>query len=120
MSTRGERLSEYLRVKTGGRRGWQTALVEKSGVKRQTISKWTKPTFDAYPDLETLGLVAQALGVKTYEIVAALDGEAPVVPLDPATREAVTEVLVELLPGLLEDLGVRLPQRTPRGRAGAA
>jgi hypothetical protein len=47
MTTRGERLAEYLRIKTGGRRGWQSRLVAKSGVKRQTISKWTNPTFDA-------------------------------------------------------------------------
>jgi transcriptional regulator with XRE-family HTH domain len=74
MTTRGERLGAYLLAKTGGRRGWQKALVEKSGVKRQTISKYTSPTFDDYPDLETLERLAHGLGVPLFEIVAAFEG----------------------------------------------
>jgi len=114
MSTRGERLSDYLRLKTGGRRGWQTALVEKSGVKRQTISKWTSPSFDGYPDLETLATVAAALDVKTFEIVAALDGDQAVSPLDPAVRSALRD---EIEAALDERLG---PRKAARARSGAA
>lgn len=74
MTTRGERLRSYLLARTGGVPGWQTQLVAASGVKRQTISKWTNPAFDRYPDLETLAAIATALGVSTFEIVAAMDG----------------------------------------------
>jgi transcriptional regulator with XRE-family HTH domain len=76
MTTRGERLAAYLAKLTGGRRGWQTKLVKESGVKRQTITKWTHPKFDRYPDLETLATLATALGVRPYELVAAMDGDA--------------------------------------------
>lgn len=88
MTTRGERLRSYLMDRTGGRHGWQADLVRRSGVKRQTITKWTTPTFDGYPDLETLSVVAAALGVRTWEVVAALDGDADAT-LDEQTRELV-------------------------------
>lgn len=91
MTTRGERLRRYLAEKTGGRRGWQAELVERSGVKRQTITKWTHPEFDRYPDLEALAQVAAALDVTTAEIVAAMDGDAPVVALDDRLRTMIRE-----------------------------
>lgn len=101
MTTRGERLRRYLAAKTGGRRGWQAELVEKSGVKRQTITKWTHPDFDRYPDLEALAQVASALGVPTAEIVAALDGDAPAGDVSPdlqlLIREQIEAVLDERL-----------------------
>lgn len=91
MTTRGERLQRYLAEKTGGRRGWQSALVEMSGVKRQTITKWTNPKFDGYPDLQALAQVAAALGVTTAEIVAVLDGDGPLVALDDRLRAMIRE-----------------------------
>lgn len=113
VSTRGERLSAYLLAKTGGRNGWQAALVRKSGVKRQTITKWTREDFDGYPDMAALDQVAGALGVNLSEIVAALNGEPASVTLDEATREAMRAELVVLLPELLEGLGLKLPRRRP-------
>lgn len=95
MTTRGERLRSYLLLKTGGVPGWQAALVEKSGVKRQTISKWTNPKFDRYPDLETLAAIAEALEVGTYEIIAAMDGRGPVLDLSSAAAESVILQVVE-------------------------
>jgi transcriptional regulator with XRE-family HTH domain len=94
MTTRGERLRAYLLTRTGGASGWQARLVEASGVKRQTISKWTNPEFDRYPDLEALAQVARALSVETWEIVAAMDGKEQVVDLlSPAAQEALTEIV---------------------------
>ena len=87
----------YLLAKTGGRSGWQGELVAKSGVKRQTISKWTKATFDRYPDLETLESIAAALGVRPFEILAAMDGDVAVSLLDPAVRQAMREEMEALL-----------------------
>ncbi len=114
MTTRGERLRAYLLAKTGGAPGWQGKLVADSGVKRQTISKWTNPTFDRYPDLETLAAIAGALGVPTFEIIAAMDGEVAVALNDPRARAAMREEM-ELL--LDERLG---PRQAPPGRSGAA
>lgn len=115
MTTRGERLRSFLLTRTGGAPGWQTALVAKSGVKRQTISKWTNPKFDAYPDMATLELVADALSVRPFEILAAIDGDGPVVRVqDQVTRD---ELQAAIEAALDERLG---PRREGRGRAGAA
>jgi transcriptional regulator with XRE-family HTH domain len=115
MTTRGERLRAYLLARTGGAPGWQARLVAESGVKRQTISKWTNPAFDRYPDLETLADVARALKVETYEIVAAMDGRDQVVDLD---SERARLVLAEVVDAALDARGVPRP-RAPRA-AGAA
>lgn len=114
MTTRGDRLRSYLLAKTGGRSGWQAELVKRSGVKRQTISKWTNPSFDRYPDLETLAVIAGALGVPTFEIIAAMDGEVAVALSDPRARAAMREEMEKLLD---DRLG---PRQEPPGRSGAA
>lgn len=116
MTTRGERLRSYLLTKTGGVPGWQAALVRESGVKRQTISKWTNPKFDRYPDLETLGQIAKALEAPTFEIIAAMDGEVALGLTDPRVKEALRPLVAELL----DERDSRRPPRTPPGRAGAA
>ncbi len=116
MTTRGERLSAYLLSKTGGRHGWQADLVRASGVKRQTITKWTRADFDGYPDPEAMAAVAEALGVRPWEIVAAVDGDQAVSLTDPGTKEAMRALLEELL---AERDARRLP-RTPRAEGGAA
>jgi transcriptional regulator with XRE-family HTH domain len=95
MTTRGDRLRGYLLAKTGGRPGWQGELVEKSGVKRQTISKYTSPKFDRYPDLATLATLASALGVETFEIVAAMDGETALSLSNPQTRQLLVLLMDE-------------------------
>ena len=114
MTTRGERLRSYLLARTGGKPGWQAQLVKESGVKRQTISKWTNPAFDRYPDLETLGAIAHALGVPTFEVIAAMDGDVAVALNDPRARAAMREEMERLLD---ERLG---PRQEPPGQAGAA
>lgn len=104
MTTRGDRLRSYLLAKTGGHTGWQTELVAASGVKRQTISKYTRSTFDAYPDLGTLAQLADGLKVATFELVAAMDGDPALNLADPQ----VTESLRGLIEGVLDErLGPR-------------
>jgi transcriptional regulator with XRE-family HTH domain len=119
MTMRGVRLRAYLLAMTGGGVGWQAELVKKSGVKRQTISKWTSAKFDGYPDPEALADVARALEIRPYEIVAAIDGDGPVAPIDQMKAAAVAEIAAQL-PDLLEALGYPPPPRRPRGRADAA
>jgi transcriptional regulator with XRE-family HTH domain len=114
VTTRGERLRAYLLAKTGGRPGWQSELVTQSGVKRQTISKWTNPKFDRYPDLETLAAIAGALGVQTFEVIAAMDGDVAVSLSDPAVRETLRSEIEAILD---ERLG---PRQAPPGRGSAA
>lgn len=94
MTTRGDRLRAFLLERTGGHTGWQTELVEASGVKRQTITKYTRSAYDAYPDLGTLAQLAKGLGVKTFELVAALDGDAALNLADPRMTPAL-QVLVD-------------------------
>jgi hypothetical protein len=117
MTTRGERLSAYLQAVTGGRHGWQAKIVRDSGVKRQTITKWTRPGFDGYPDPEALAAVAKAAGVRPWQIVAAIDGDEDVVSLrDPGTKATMRALLEELL----AERDARRPPRTPRAEGGAA
>lgn len=110
MTTRGERLRSYILRVTGGASGWQKDLVEKSGVKRQTISKYTTKTFDGYPDLGTLAQLADGLGRPLFEVVAAMDGEQAVSLGDPQTREQMRALLEELL---AERDGRQPPRKTP-------
>lgn len=115
VTTRGERLRSYLLAVTGGAPGWQAKLVTDSGVKRQTISKWTNPKFDGYPDMAALAQVAGALNVRPFQLVAILDGDGQVVRVeDQLTRDNLRE---EIEAALTERLG---PRRATRGQAGAA
>lgn len=114
MTTRGDRLRAYLLTQTGGRSGWQRDLVAASGVKRQTISKWTAATFDGYPDPEALAAVAKALGVRPFEIVAAIDGDVALNLTDPRVDATLRQLIDSVLD---ERLG---PPRADGGRAGAA
>lgn len=104
MTTRGVRLRRYILAKTGGGPGWQGELVAASGVKRQTISKYTSPKFDRFPDLGTLAQLADGLGVPTFELIAAMDGATAVDVLDPRLRAVLRE---EIDAALNERLGPR-------------
>lgn len=112
MTTRGDRLRSYLLARTGGHTGWQAELVAKSGVKRQTITKYTRSAFDGYPDLGTLAQLAEALTVATFELVAAMDGAAAVDVLDPRVEDAMIRLVDRLLD---ERLGPRQRSVPPSG-----
>lgn len=116
MTTRGDRMRAYLLSRTGGYSGWQRDLVEKAGVKRQTISKWTNPDFDGYPDPDALAEVAAALDVRPFEIVAAIDGDVALSLTDPRTKVALRDLLEELL----AERDARRPPGMPPEGGGAA
>lgn len=112
METRGDRLRRYLIAKTGGRHGWVNALSEASGVKRQTLSSAMGDRSN--PDLATITAIAEAVGVRPFEVLAAMDGDVAVSLTDPRAQEAI-QAAVEA--AVAERLG---PRQEPPGRAGAA
>lgn len=57
------------------------------GMTPETLYSWFRG--DTSPSWENLGAIAAGLEVKRFQLVAAMDGEAPVVRLDQATREAL-------------------------------
>lgn len=89
VESRGARLRQFLLDKTGGNHGWVNALAAKSGVKRQTLSAWMGDRTS--PDLDSLDAVATALGVRLFELVAAMDGDGPVVRFDDQLRTMIRE-----------------------------
>lgn len=89
--TEGERLRDFLEKATGGRHGWVTTVAAAAGVRRQTVYDWF--TGKTSPTLGSLEAIAGAVGVRRYEIVSAMDGVGPVVPVQ--TLEEMVEALVE-------------------------
>lgn len=59
----------------------------KAGITPETLYSWFRG--DTSPSWENLDAIASTLAVKRFQLVAAMDGEAPVVRLDQATREAL-------------------------------
>lgn len=53
----------------------------------ETLYSWFRG--ETSPSWENLEAIATTLEVKRFQLVAAMDGEAPVVRLDQATREAL-------------------------------
>lgn len=95
MESRGSRLRRYLLAKTGGSHGWVQKLAADSGVKRQTLSAAMGDR--GSPDLHTIDQIAEALGVRPFEILAAMDGDVAVSLTDPAVRQAMREEMEALL-----------------------
>lgn len=108
MTTRGARLRAYLGLRLGNQPGWLASLVARSGIKRGTIGKWTNPKYDGYPELASLASLADALGVRLSELVAAIEGEPPPATLDDETRALVR---AEVEAALVERLGPRRASR---------
>ena len=79
METRGGRLRRFLLRETGGATGWVNALADSAGVKRQSLSAWMG--YRADPDLASIYAIAKALGVRPFQVLAAMDGDGDVAPL---------------------------------------
>lgn len=94
METQGERLRAFLEQRTGGERGWVTSLARATGIER--VSLYAYFSGRVQPDLSTISRLADAVGSRPYEIVAAMTGDWPVVSVhDPAVRELLRELLRE-------------------------
>lgn len=105
-------MRRYLLSQTGGEHGWVNELAERSGVKRQTLSAAMGDR--GTPDLRTIDAIAEALGVRPFEILAAMDGDVALPLADPRVRQAMREEMDALLD---ERLG---PRQGPAARSGAA
>jgi len=111
--TPGSRLEDYIRARWTRRQGGILGLARKVNVSTETIYDWFRPN-NHLPNLDHLAKLAKELNVSRSEILAAMDGEAPVVRLDDRFREAVRSEVEAVLD---ERLG---PRRGQSGRSGAA
>ena len=91
----GDRLSDYVRSRWDRRKGGIRGFCKAIGVTPETFYGWVGGKND--PSLGALSAMADVLGVSRYEIVAAMDGEGPVGPLDEATRRAIREEVDRVL-----------------------
>jgi len=110
--TEGKRLERFVRSRWGRPQGGIRALAVAAETSADTIYHWFNGQNP--PDVYQLGKLAEALEVKRWQIVAAMDGETEIVPLDDRTRQAIRE---EVRAAAAED---RAQRGSPREQSGAA
>lgn len=88
-TTPGARLRAYIDARWSRKEGGIRGLSSQIGTTAETMYEWFRD--EREPSLGYLRELADKLGVTRSQIVAAMDGEAPVLGLDPLTREAVRE-----------------------------
>ena len=103
----GQRLKAFVSARWGREQGGLRGLARRAGLSTQSFYGWFRGAWD--PDLASLTEVAKVLGVKRSELVAAMDGDLVALPLDGVSRQAIREVLEELLAERLG--GLVTPQR---------
>jgi transcriptional regulator with XRE-family HTH domain len=108
----GERLRSYIEARWPRSSGGMRGFCREAGVTPETLYTWFRG--ETSPSFDSLGTIAEKLGVKRFQLVAAMDGEAPVVELDAATRALMRAEVEELLN---ERLG---PRQAPERGTGAA
>jgi transcriptional regulator with XRE-family HTH domain len=114
----GQRLERFVRLRWGRKQGGIRKLAVLCETSADTIYRWFNG--QTPPDVYYLGKLALALGVKRWEIVAAMDGEA--VQADPlAARverlEAMVDGLVQGVPSGRGTRGGAAPP-VPQAKAG--
>jgi transcriptional regulator with XRE-family HTH domain len=110
--TPGQRLRALVDARWSRRQGGIRGLAARLGVSGETMYSWFRDDQD--PSLDHLARLAEALGVRRYEIVAAMDAEGTLYRRgDPDLVAVVEELLDERLDALLDERGVR--GRRPRG-----
>ncbi len=87
-------------------------LAKAAGVSTDTLYHWFRGT--TRPDIADLANLAGALAVRRWEIVAALDGEETVLPLNDATRRAFLDLVEEWA----DSRGLPKPRREHRTGTG--
>lgn len=95
----GDRLRAYIEARWPRSKGGMRGFGRASGITPETIYSWFRG--DTSPSWENLGVIASTLEVKRFQLVAAMDGEAPVVRLDSATREALRQEIRSIEPSIL-------------------
>ena len=89
------RLEAYVRARWTRQQGGITGLAASTGLTRETLYSWFRGETEL--SLANLRTLSAALGVRPWELVAALDGDEPVVP-DDQVRRIVREELDRLPP----------------------
>lgn len=108
----GTRLEQFVRLRWTRRKGGIRALAEVIGTSPDTVYRWFNGTSPI--DTYYLGRLAEALGVRRWEIVAAMDDD-EAVPFDETGQERLRELVERLLD---ERVG---PRRSTHGaRPGAS
>jgi transcriptional regulator with XRE-family HTH domain len=110
--TEGRRLEQFVRSRWGRKEGGIRGLAVAVETSADTIYHWFSGQNP--PDVYQLGKLARALDVRRWQIVAAMDGDEEIVPLDERTRRAIRE---EVQAAVAEAQGQR---GSPRARSGAA
>lgn len=98
----GDRLRAYIEARWPRSKGGMRGFCRDAGVTPETLYSWFRG--ETSPSFDNLGAIAASLGVRRFHLVAAIDGEAPVVTLDRDTREALR---LEVEAALDERLGPR-------------
>lgn len=108
--TDGKRLERFVRLRWGRDKGGIRRLATALGTSPDTVYHWFNG--NSHPDTGDLRLLAEVLGVRRFEIVAAMDGEETVMPLNDLTRES----FVRLMDEWAEERGLRTPRRERQTR----
>lgn len=112
-STEGERLKAFITARWTRQQGGIRGLAEKIGTSPDTVYRWFKgDPIDTY----FLQQLADTLDVRRFEIVAAMDGEEQVLPLNDQTRTAFLALMEEWADGR----GLPKPRREQERGNGAA
>lgn len=90
--TGGKALEEFVRARWGRKQRGIRGLADALGTSPDTVYRWFAGEAIGSDDLQKL---ADLLGVRRYEIVAAMDGEPTVMPLNDATRSAFVALMEE-------------------------
>ncbi len=86
----GKRLERYVRARWDRDQGGIRGLADKAGVSTDAVHGWFR---GREPSLDGLRRLADALGVRPYELLAVIDGDEPVVELDQPTREVIADLV---------------------------
>jgi transcriptional regulator with XRE-family HTH domain len=107
----GHRLRAYVDHYWGRSRGGIRGLAAASGIAPETLYGWFRG--DVEPSLSALGQLAATLGVRRWEIVAAMDGDAGVAPFSPETEMALEAMIRSTVERILDERGIP-PAPRPR------
>ncbi len=110
--TPGELLRAFVEAHKG-HRTW-TDLAEHAGVRRQTLYDWFSGKDK--PSMASLRVLAEALRVRPYQLVAAMDGDGEVMPVE---SEQAQSWMWGQMDAWADARGVPRPRRTrPTGEDG--
>lgn len=93
--TPGSRLRDYIDARWSRSQGGILGLARQLNVSTETMYEWFRS--EREPNLDHLTRLAEKLDVRRSAILAAMDGDAPVLPLDQTTRAMVREEVRRIL-----------------------